>query len=38
MKSKIHRATITGAALHCEGPLTVGEDLRQAADPLSGES
>lgn len=32
MKSKIHRATITGADLHYEGSLTVDQDLLDAAD------
>ena len=31
-KSKIHRATLTGADLHYEGSLTVDRDLMDAAD------
>jgi len=27
LKSKIHRATVTGASLHYEGSLTVSSDL-----------
>jgi aspartate 1-decarboxylase len=27
LKSKLHRATVTGASLHYEGSLTVSEDL-----------
>lgn len=37
MKSKIHRATITGADLHYEGSLTVDEDLLEAADLVTYE-
>lgn len=33
-KSKIHRATLTGADLHYEGSLTVDRDLLDAADLL----
>ena len=33
-KSKIHRATLTGADLHYEGSLTVDRDLMDAADLL----
>lgn len=37
MKSKIHRATITGADLHYEGSLTVDEALMEAADLVTYE-
>jgi aspartate 1-decarboxylase len=37
MKSKIHRATVTGANLHYEGSLTIDEDLMQIADVLPNE-
>ncbi|CEF48230.1 unnamed protein product [uncultured bacterium] len=37
MKSKIHRATVTGANLHYEGSLTIDEDLMQIADILPNE-
>lgn len=33
-KSKIHRATLTGADLHYEGSLTVDRDLMDSADLL----
>ena len=36
-KSKIHRATLTGADLHYEGSLTVDRDLMDAADMLEFE-
>lgn len=36
-KSKIHRATVTHAALHYVGSLTVDLDLLDAADLLPGE-
>ncbi|GLC26630.1 aspartate 1-decarboxylase [Roseisolibacter agri] len=36
-KSKIHRATLTGADLHYEGSLTVDRDLMDAADMLAFE-
>jgi aspartate 1-decarboxylase len=36
-KSKIHRATVTQAALHYVGSITVDEDLMDAADLLPGE-
>lgn len=36
-KSKIHRATVTDAALHYVGSLTVDLDLMDAADLLPGE-
>lgn len=29
LKSKIHRATVTGASLHYEGSLTIASDLAQ---------
>ncbi len=32
LKSKIHRATVTGADLHYEGSVTVDPDLLEAAD------
>jgi aspartate 1-decarboxylase len=31
LKSKIHRATVTGASLHYEGSLTISEDLMESA-------
>ncbi|MGA3172556.1 MAG: aspartate 1-decarboxylase [Chthoniobacteraceae bacterium] len=31
LKSKIHRATVTGASLHYEGSMTISEDLAQMA-------
>ena len=34
MKSKIHRATITGADLHYEGSITIATELLRAADIL----
>jgi aspartate 1-decarboxylase len=37
LKSKIHRATVTGADLHYEGSLAIDEDLMERADLLSGE-
>ena len=37
MKSKIHRATVTGANLNYEGSLTIDEDLMQIADILPNE-
>ena len=37
MKSKIHRATITGADLHYEGSLTADEELLEAADLVTYE-
>jgi aspartate 1-decarboxylase len=36
-KSKIHRATLTGADLHYEGSLTLDPDLMDAADLLEFE-
>jgi len=37
LKSKIHRATITGADLHYEGSITIDRDLMDAADIISYE-
>jgi aspartate 1-decarboxylase len=37
LKSKIHRATVTGTALDYEGSLTVDVDLLDAADILPNE-
>jgi aspartate 1-decarboxylase len=37
LKSKIHRATVTGADLHYVGSLTVSRDLMDAVDLLPGE-
>ena len=37
LKSKIHRATITGTELDYEGSITVDEELLEAADILPGE-
>jgi aspartate 1-decarboxylase len=31
LKSKLHRATVTGASLHYEGSMTISEDLAQIA-------
>lgn len=31
LKSKLHRATVTGASLHYEGSLTIAEDLAKQA-------
>jgi len=31
LKSKLHRATVTGASLHYEGSLTIAEDLANKA-------
>ena len=31
LKSKLHRATVTGASLHYEGSLTIAEDLARKA-------
>jgi aspartate 1-decarboxylase len=31
LKSKLHRATVTGADLHYEGSIALGPDLRRAA-------
>ncbi len=32
MKSKIHRATVTGLELHYEGSIAIDQDLLEAAD------
>lgn len=32
LKSKIHRATVTGASLHYEGSLTISADLAELVD------
>ena len=37
LKSKIHRATVTGADLHYEGSVTIDRDLMDAADIVSYE-
>ena len=37
LKSKIHRATITGADLHYEGSLAIDTALMEAADLVAGE-
>jgi aspartate 1-decarboxylase len=37
LKSKLHRATVTGASLHYEGSLTVDEDLAKKAGFLQYE-
>jgi len=37
LKSKIHRATLTGTELDYEGSVTVDEDLLELADILPGE-
>ena len=36
-RSKIHRATVTGADLHYEGSIAVDQNLLDAADILPGE-
>ena len=38
LKSKIHRAHVTGADLHYEGSLTIDQDLMDAADLLPYEA
>src|ERR1035437_8867626 len=38
LKSKIHRATVTGADLHYEGSITIDQDLLEAADIISYEA
>lgn len=38
LKSKIHRATLTGADLHYEGSVTIDLDLMEAADILPYEA
>jgi aspartate 1-decarboxylase len=37
LKSKIHRATLTGTELHYEGSIAIDRDLMAAADLLPGE-
>jgi aspartate 1-decarboxylase len=37
LKSKLHRATVTGSSLHYEGSLTVSEDLAKLAGFLQYE-
>ncbi len=37
LKSKIHRATLTGTDMHYEGSITVDQNLLDAADILPGE-
>ena len=37
LKSKIHRATLTGCDLNYEGSIAIDSDLLQAADILPGE-
>ena len=37
LKSKIHRATLTGTELDYEGSIAVDRDLLDAADVLPGE-
>ena len=37
LKSKIHRATVTGLELEYEGSIAIDEDLMEAADLLAGE-
>ncbi|NLB65882.1 MAG: aspartate 1-decarboxylase [Lentisphaerae bacterium] len=37
LKSKIHRATVTGLKLDYEGSIEIDEDLMEAADLLPGE-
>jgi aspartate 1-decarboxylase len=34
LKSKLHRATVTGASLHYEGSMTISEDLARMAGIL----
>ena len=38
LKSKIHRATVTGADLHYEGSVTIDSDLMRAADIIPYEA
>ena len=38
LKSKLHRATVTGASLHYEGSLTIAEDLAEKAGFLRYET
>ncbi len=37
LRSKIHRATLTGTDLNYEGSVTIDRDLLEAADMLPGE-
>lgn len=37
LKSKIHRAVLTGTELHYQGSITLDEDLLERADILPGE-
>jgi aspartate 1-decarboxylase len=37
LKSKIHRATLTGADLHYEGSIAIDQSLLELADILPGE-
>lgn len=37
LKSKIHRAVLTGVELYYEGSISIDEDLMEAADLLPGE-
>ncbi|HAL92435.1 MAG TPA: aspartate 1-decarboxylase [Verrucomicrobia bacterium] len=37
LKSKIHRATVTGLELDYEGSIAIDENLMEAADLLAGE-
>lgn len=38
LKSKIHRATVTGADLHYEGSITIDRDLMEASDIIAYEA
>lgn len=38
LKSKIHRATVTGADLYYEGSITIDKDLMEAADIIPYEA
>lgn len=38
LKSKIHRATVTGADLHYEGSITIDKDLLEASDIIPYEA
>lgn len=38
LKSKIHRAMVTGADLHYEGSITIDQDLLEAADIIPYEA
>jgi len=38
LKSKIHRATVTGADLHYEGSVTIDKDLLEVADIIPYEA